>query len=41
MAVRLSYDDATVKIARGVPEAIDLTEDLPAFCKDKQETIYV
>ena len=41
MALRLAYDDATIKIARGVPEAVDLTEDLPVFCRDKQEQHYV
>ena len=32
MAQRLAYDDACLKIARGVPEAVDLAEDLPVFC---------
>ncbi len=41
MAVRMAYDDATIRLARGVPEAVDLAEDLPAFCKDRQETVWV
>lgn len=35
MAIRLANDDATLALARGVPEAIDLAEDLPMFCRDK------
>ncbi len=35
MAHRLLYDDASIRIARGVPEAIDLAEDLPVYVRDR------
>ncbi len=35
MAHRLLYDDASLRIARGVPEAIDLAEELPVFVRDR------
>ncbi len=41
MAHRLLYDDASLRITRGVPEAIDLAEDLPVFVRDRQETRFV
>lgn len=41
MAVRLANDDATMNLTRDVPEAIDLAEDLPMFCRDKQDTVYI
>ena len=41
MAHRLLYDDASIRIARGVPEAIDLAEDLPVYVRDRQESNYI
>ena len=41
MAHRLLYDNASIRIARGVPEAIDLAEDLPVYVRDRQESNYI
>ncbi len=35
MTHSLLYDDASMRIARGVHEAIDLAEDLPVYVKDR------
>ncbi len=37
MAKRLAYDDALIFLSQGVPGAVDLTEDLPIYCRDRQE----
>ena len=41
MAHRLLYDDASIRISHDIPEAVDLSEDVPLFARDKQEKHYV
>ena len=41
MAHRLLYDDASIRISYDIPEAIDLSDDLPFFARDKQEKHYI
>ena len=41
MVICLANDDATLEIARGVPEAVKLSDDLTMFCRDKQDKVYI
>lgn len=41
MAKRLALDDAIMRMNRDYPEAADVTQDLPMYVRDRQETIYL
>lgn len=41
MATRIAFDEALLALSNYTPGVIDITESLPNYCKDKQETNYV
>lgn len=41
MACRIAFDEALLSLSNNAPGVIDITESLPTFCKDRQETVYI
>ena len=41
MAHRVAFNDSILTLANHAPGIIDLTQSLPTYCKDKQETVYI
>ena len=41
MAKRLAHDDALVQLAEGTPGAVNLTEALPVYCRERQEQHFI
>jgi len=41
MAKRLAHDDAITQLAQGIPGAVNLTEDLPVYCRERQEQHFI
>lgn len=41
MATRVAFDEALLALSTDMPGVIDITESLPTFCKDRQETVYI
>lgn len=41
MAKRLALDDAIMRMNRDYPESADVTQDLPMYVRDRQETVYL